>query len=192
MKLVERFRKLCTPSALYFVLSSLALVIIAVQNMRDPTRFCMGIYECPAPGSNNGLVFAVEAVYIVFWTWVLNLICNAGYTSISWFLVLFPIVLMFILLGIMIMEMNKTKEGMRSDEEGSLEEGSLEEGSSKEGSSEEGSLENGIIETGLLKGGSLEGFGCSKQDEGFKGKGSGSGSGSGLEGYSGSDNYTPY
>jgi len=194
MKLVEKFRKLCTPSALYFAVSSLALVIIAVQNMRDPTRFCLGIYECPAPGANNGLVFALEAVYIVFWTWVLNLICNAGYTSISWFLVIFPIVLMFILLGIMIMEMNKATEGMSGGLRVANEEEEEEE--EEEDGSGSGSGSGNVVEmsTGQLVEGSAEGFGCSKRTEGFQqnGSSSGSGSGIGLEGYSEGDNYTAY
>jgi len=45
------------------------------------------------------LIFIVKIVYILFWTWVLNLICRAGVPILAWALVLIPFVLMFILIG---------------------------------------------------------------------------------------------
>jgi hypothetical protein len=37
----------------------------------------------------------IHFIYVVFWTWVLNLICKAGYKWLSWVLVLAPFVLIF-------------------------------------------------------------------------------------------------
>jgi hypothetical protein len=38
-------------------------------------------------------------LYIIFWTWILNLICKSGASVVSWVLVLFPIILMFLIIG---------------------------------------------------------------------------------------------
>jgi hypothetical protein len=38
-------------------------------------------------------------MYILFWTWLLNVICRGGATPFAWFLVLFPFIMMFIMLG---------------------------------------------------------------------------------------------
>jgi len=53
--------------------------------------------------SNTYLIFAIKLVYVLFWTWILNLMCNAGASGIAWFLVLIPFIIMFLLLGTMMM-----------------------------------------------------------------------------------------
>jgi predicted PurR-regulated permease PerM len=35
-------------------------------------------------------VFAINIVFTFLWAWVLNWLCNKGYSSISWLLVLLP------------------------------------------------------------------------------------------------------
>jgi hypothetical protein len=40
-------------------------------------------------------------VYIFFWTWVLDLICKIN-TGISWVIVLFPFVLFFLILALVL------------------------------------------------------------------------------------------
>jgi hypothetical protein len=53
-----------------------------------------------------------EGLYILFWTWILNLMCRTGYASISWFLVVFPLVLFFVLIGLMMLSSIKmTRQG---------------------------------------------------------------------------------
>jgi hypothetical protein len=46
-----------------------------------------------------------ELLYIFFWTWVLNLICKDGHTTISWLLVLFPFILLFVMMGLLLLNM---------------------------------------------------------------------------------------
>ncbi len=41
---------------------------------------------------------------LTFWTFVLNCICKAGYKGVSWFLVLFPFVLMFVLIALFLLK----------------------------------------------------------------------------------------
>tara|TARA_B100000886_G_scaffold155391_2_gene105822 strand:+ start:1713 stop:2072 length:360 start_codon:yes stop_codon:yes gene_type:complete len=101
MKLTKRFSKLCTPAMLYFVLSMIAFLMMAFQNMSgDHHKYCLGTYSCQV--DNMPGIFIFKLIYILFFTFVLDLICKAGYSGISWFLVLLPFILLFVLLGIMI------------------------------------------------------------------------------------------
>ena len=45
----------------------------------------------------------MQGVYIIFWTFILNAICKAGYKSISWFLVLLPFLLLAVALGLLLL-----------------------------------------------------------------------------------------
>jgi hypothetical protein len=94
---VVGFKELCSPAALYLVLSVIALVIMFFQNIGSENVYCLGMYQCDV--SSVSLLFIIKILYILFWTWVLNIICRAGYTSISWFLVLFPFILLFVLIA---------------------------------------------------------------------------------------------
>ena len=59
------------------------------------------------------LVFIVKIIYILFWTWVLNLMCKDGHSGIAWFLVLLPFILLFVIMGMVMMYQKKNKkEGM--------------------------------------------------------------------------------
>jgi hypothetical protein len=45
------------------------------------------------------MIFIIKVVYILFWTWILNLICSAGAPGVAWFLVLLPLIVFFILIA---------------------------------------------------------------------------------------------
>lgn len=93
-------KKLCNPSMLYFILSLVGLIVIGIQNLNgSDNTFCLGQYKCDI-GSKMG-VFLLNAIYILFWTFILDLMCKAGYDELSWFIVLIPILLSFLFLGIM-------------------------------------------------------------------------------------------
>ena len=114
MSLVRRisgdFRHLCKPAMVYLVVSAVVLVAIAYQNMGLNNMYCMGDFSCYVP-STVAVIFS-EALYILFWTWILNLMCRTGYASISWFLVVFPLVLFFVLIGLMmLMSSRMTQQG---------------------------------------------------------------------------------
>tara|TARA_Y100000816_G_C26099556_1_gene582461 strand:+ start:1340 stop:1681 length:342 start_codon:yes stop_codon:yes gene_type:complete len=96
--LPKSIRELCTPAALYFILSFVSIIIMSIQNLGNTTEYCLGNYKCDVPSTI--IVFVIKAIYVLFFTWVLNLICNAGYKGVSWFLVLFPFIMFFIILGI--------------------------------------------------------------------------------------------
>ncbi len=94
-------RKLCTPAYVYLVISVIALIVIGLQNMGNSGIYCIGSYSCDT--SSIALIFIIKILYVLFWTWVLNIICSAGSTGIAWFLVLLPYLLMFIFITMLIL-----------------------------------------------------------------------------------------
>ena len=42
----------------------------------------------------------VSLLYIAFWTWLLVTLCDSGYTTLSWFLVVGPFVFMLLLFAV--------------------------------------------------------------------------------------------
>lgn len=98
MSIADDFRHLCSPAFVYLVISIIAWVLILIQNIGSSSNFFMGSFSCRVP--HTGAVMGIKLIYILFWTWVLNLICKSGHKMISWFLVLLPFILFFILIGI--------------------------------------------------------------------------------------------
>ena len=93
---IAGLRNLCTPAYVYLVISTIALLVMSYQNMGNANIYCLGDYSCSV--TNTTLIFIIKIVYVLFWTWILNLMCRAGASSIAWFLVLLPFLLMFVLL----------------------------------------------------------------------------------------------
>jgi hypothetical protein len=74
---MKNFSKLCTPARIYFAIAVIAAIFALF----------------------NGASMMMEFWKIVFafiWTFVLGWLCDKGYKSISWFLVLLPYILMFL------------------------------------------------------------------------------------------------
>ena len=80
------YRTLCMPSKVYLVISIFFLVL---------TVFAPNVF-----GGMSVLGHVIHVVYILFWTWILNLICGAGYKWVSWVLVLVPYV--FVMLAVLV------------------------------------------------------------------------------------------
>ena len=96
-----KYRELCSPSKFYFAMSMFFLIAAAIQNMGFSTKYHLGHYSCDV--SSTLLIFTYKIMYVLFWTWILNLVCKDGQKTIAWLLVLFPILLMFVFLGILLM-----------------------------------------------------------------------------------------
>jgi H+/Cl- antiporter ClcA len=92
-------KELCTPAAIYFILSMIGLVIVLFQNLGDSGTFYVGDFSSKVP--NTFVVLLIQFIYILFWTYVLNLICRDGHSALSWFIVFLPILLMFVLTALM-------------------------------------------------------------------------------------------
>ena len=93
-------KKLCTPAYVYLVISIIAIVILMFQNGGNEDIYSVGCFECPVPSTT--MVFIFKFLYVAFWTFVLDSICKAGHKQISWFLVLLPFILFFVLLGLLL------------------------------------------------------------------------------------------
>lgn len=102
-KFPRTIKDLCSPAALYFLISMLGLVIVLFQNLHNTNSYNIGNFSCRVP--NTFLVFMIKFIYIVFWTYVLNLICRDGHVGISWLLVLLPWILSFVIVGLLMMNM---------------------------------------------------------------------------------------
>jgi len=89
MKLTKTFKELCTPAALYFVISVIAIIIALFNGMKL-------------------MAVGIKAIFVIIYTFFLNFLCKKGFKSVSWFLVLLPYILM---LAIFLMAFFKIKEG---------------------------------------------------------------------------------
>jgi hypothetical protein len=99
MAFPKKLKELCTPAFLYFSLAMLGVLVSVVQNLGNSRRYNLGMLSARVP--STFLVFVVKIIYILFWTWVLNLMCKDGHKEIAWFLVLIPFILLFLLMGSM-------------------------------------------------------------------------------------------
>lgn len=89
-------RNLCSPALFYLVISMIAIFTMVVQNAyTSPDIYCLGNFTCSA---NKTIIILTSIIYALFWTWILNIICSAGATYVSWFLVLLPFLLFFVAL----------------------------------------------------------------------------------------------
>ena len=95
MAFPKRLKELCTPAFVYFAISIFWLLIMVIQNVNsDIHTLWIGQQNIRVP--NLILVFFVKILYILFWTWILNLMCRDGHSEISWLLVLVPFLILFI------------------------------------------------------------------------------------------------
>lgn len=121
MKYFKDFKKLCTPASVYLFINVIIFISIAIQNFGNTTQYCVGQYKCHVP--NTFSMFLFKALYMLFWTFILNAICKAGYKEVSWFMVLLPIILLFIIIGIVILNSGSVsiyegfKEGNNYDDD---------------------------------------------------------------------------
>ena len=92
-------KHLCTPSYAYLVMSIVFLIVSAFQNYGNTNQYCLGYKSCIVP--DTSLIFVIKILYVLFWTWMLNLMCKAGAAPVAWFLVLLPFVLMFVMISLL-------------------------------------------------------------------------------------------
>ena len=109
------FDKLCTPAQIYLIVSFILMVLSyfglnaisqQISLNQSNNSFLQSLnftYQKDARTS-----YVVQAVFIVLWTWVLSYLCNKGFSNLSWFLILFPWILMFLAFFVYIIEMVKS------------------------------------------------------------------------------------
>jgi hypothetical protein len=99
----KSLKELCSPALVYFVISIISLVVVLLQNLGNQNSYNVGSFSCRVP--NTTAIFIVKLVYVLFWTYVLNLICKDGHVGLSWLLVLLPWLLLFVMIGILMLNM---------------------------------------------------------------------------------------
>jgi hypothetical protein len=111
--MLKQIHKLCKPSYVYLVLSAITIILMMVQNAGASGTYKVGMYQCPC--NNTAGIFLGKAIYVAFWTFILDAVCKAGYKSVSWFLVLFPMILGAVLVGLVLMS-GGIREGYNVDD----------------------------------------------------------------------------
>lgn len=96
---IVSLKRLCTPALVYIIISFIAILIMFFQNFGNRNIYCLGSYNCDV--SNVSIIFIIKILYVLFWTWILSLICESGYKNVAWLLVLFPFILFFILIALL-------------------------------------------------------------------------------------------
>ena len=104
--MIQDFQYLCSPAKLYLAISMLAIIIIFAQNLTSKDKYCIGMYQCNATLLEVVLFFIFKLVYVLFWTWILNLICKSGERWIAWMLVLIPLLLNFLAVVLVVESFN--------------------------------------------------------------------------------------
>jgi hypothetical protein len=102
MELPNSLRKLCSPALLYFVISMIGFIMILIQNLGNTKKYTIGSFTVNV--TSTFFVFIFKFLYIIFWTWILNLLCKSGFSVLSWLFVLFPFILFFVLLGLFLIK----------------------------------------------------------------------------------------
>ena len=109
-----KLKGLCPPAKFYLYLSVFGLLLSLVQNAQnlDNNKYKCGSYSANVPSVL--LIFVFKMIYIVFWTYVLNLLCRDDKKPFAWLLVLFPFILLFVILGVLLLTGGeKTTEGFK-------------------------------------------------------------------------------
>jgi len=68
------FSKLCTPAKLYMLIAFIAIIFALLRGV-------------------SGMVIFWKVIFTLIYALFLGWLCNKGYKSVSWFLVLFPYVI---------------------------------------------------------------------------------------------------
>ena len=101
---------LCTPAFIYIVLSSIGIIILAYHNYENSNLYCVGNVKCPVQSTTP--IFVAKVLYVLFWTFVLNTLCNYGYYKLSWFILLLPFIIFFIIIAVVGQFINKYTTNM--------------------------------------------------------------------------------
>jgi uncharacterized protein YacL len=79
---MKDFSKLCTPAKVYFAIAVISIIIALFSGVSVIAGF-------------------VKLVFAFIWTFILSFLCDKGYKSLSWFLVLLPyFIILLAVLGI--------------------------------------------------------------------------------------------
>ena len=108
----KQLKSLCTPAQIYFFLSMFSILAIMSQNAMQSRIYRIGAYSVPTPFTNI-VTFLMKIISIVIWTYILKYLCDHGFMGVAWFLVLLPIVFMFVVIGAVMLVLTENKKAVR-------------------------------------------------------------------------------
>jgi hypothetical protein len=73
----KEFSKLCTPAKIYFAITVIASIVMLFSGVSFIAVF-------------------IKLFFSFIWTFVLSWLCSKGFTSVSWFLVLLPYIILLL------------------------------------------------------------------------------------------------
>jgi len=76
-----KFSDLCTPAAIYLVLSTISV-----------------IFQIFTQFQFFSILFHI--LFVLAWTWILNFLCKKGYATLSWILLILPYIFVFGLIAL--------------------------------------------------------------------------------------------
>lgn len=88
---------ICAPAYVYLIISLLGFILIAIYSRYNPSLSCAGSFM--SDDSNDTMSYIIKILYVVFWGWVLNVLCEQGYSTVSWILVFLPFIIFALILG---------------------------------------------------------------------------------------------
>ena len=74
---MKNFSNLCTPAKIYFAIAVISTIMALLSGI-------------------SFMILFMKLIFAFIWTFVLGLLCDKGYTSISWFLVLLPYIIILL------------------------------------------------------------------------------------------------
>jgi hypothetical protein len=85
---IPGIKNLCSPALLYLILNGVIFFMLAIQ------------YSSITYQSNGvGLSLIIQIIYILFWTWILNILCYNGLEIVAWIFFVFPFVVLYYMIG---------------------------------------------------------------------------------------------
>jgi len=99
---LKLYYSLCTPARIYFTLAILSILSLLSQNLGSNKKYKIGKYSVNLTHP-NAYFFVFKVIYIFIWTMILNQLCVNGWKDVSWFLVLIPFILFFIIIAIFLL-----------------------------------------------------------------------------------------
>ena len=74
---MKNFSNLCTPAKIYFAIAVISTIMALLSGI-------------------SFMILFMKLIFGFIWTFVLGWLCDKGYTSISWFLVLLPYIIILL------------------------------------------------------------------------------------------------
>jgi hypothetical protein len=85
---------ICNPALVYLIMSIISIFGYIYMDYASIENY---------PAS----YIVMMSIFSLLWTWLLNYLCSSGYETVSWILVLIPIVLMVLVILVAIFALSK-------------------------------------------------------------------------------------